>query len=108
MVNVIHKFFSALLAIDVKPATYKPSPEALKAPKNTSAQAGPNPDFGHILMGPQNITFLPKISDMSDPECHVEPYDAPPVGFQEYPPYDEAIATIFRYRQQQAVNLGSW
>ncbi|KAJ2922467.1 hypothetical protein H1R20_g14635, partial [Candolleomyces eurysporus] len=108
MVNITFKFFSALLAIDVKPATYKPSPEALKAPKNSSMQTAANPGFGHLLMGPQSITFLPKVSDMSDPVCNVEPYDAPPVGFQEFPPYDEATATIFRYRQQQAVNLGSW
>ncbi|CAL1704947.1 unnamed protein product [Somion occarium] len=41
-------------------------------------------------------------------DCHVKPYDAPLVGQQDFPPFDEDRATVFRYRQQQSVNLGSW
>ncbi|KAH8117362.1 glycoside hydrolase superfamily [Phellopilus nigrolimitatus] len=40
--------------------------------------------------------------------CNVEPYDPPPVVSQTFPPFDQAKANIFRYRQQQSVNLGSW
>lgn len=40
--------------------------------------------------------------------CVVEPYDPPPVLSQSFPPFDQAKANIFRYRQQQSVNLGSW
>ena len=47
------------------------------------------------------------VVDSSDP-CHVEPYDPPPVLSQTFPPFDSAKANIFRYRQQQSVNLGSW
>ncbi|KAL5533128.1 EXG3_2 [Sanghuangporus sanghuang] len=44
----------------------------------------------------------------TDGSCLVQPYDPPPVLSQTFPPFDQAKATIFRYRQQQAVNLGSW
>ena len=40
--------------------------------------------------------------------CYVEPYDPPPVLSQTFPPFDQTKANIFRYRQQQSVNLGSW
>ena len=40
--------------------------------------------------------------------CFVQPYDPAPVLSQTFPPFDKAKANIFRYRQQQAVNLGSW
>lgn len=40
--------------------------------------------------------------------CRVQPYDPPPVLSQTFPAFDKAKANIFRYRQQQAVNLGSW
>lgn len=94
-----------MLAIDAGPASYKPYPRVLKT-HNSSSMAT---NLGNqLLMGPQNITFLTKVNDMSDSSCYVDPYDAPLVGFQEVPPYDETTATIFRYRQQQSVNLGSW
>ena len=40
--------------------------------------------------------------------CHVQPYDPPPVLSQTFPAFDSSRANIFRYRQQQSVNLGSW
>ncbi|KAI0082754.1 glycoside hydrolase [Panus rudis PR-1116 ss-1] len=39
--------------------------------------------------------------------CVVEPYEVT-VALEEFPPFDQTKATIFRYRQQQSVNLGSW
>ena len=44
----------------------------------------------------------------NDPECYVQPYNAPQITQQEFPPFDSEIAYIYRYRQQQSVNLGSW
>ncbi|KDR81860.1 hypothetical protein GALMADRAFT_240110 [Galerina marginata CBS 339.88] len=35
-------------------------------------------------------------------------YDAPPILDQEFPPHDLTTANVYRYRQQQSVNLGSW
>jgi len=40
--------------------------------------------------------------------CSVDPYDAPSVGDQVFSPYDQTTAHVYRYRQQQSVNLGSW
>lgn len=45
-------------------------------------------------------------SDTAD--CNVEPYDALPLGDQTFPPFDQTKANVYRYRQQQSVNLGSW
>ncbi|KAF8575791.1 glycoside hydrolase family 5 protein [Ramaria rubella] len=50
-------------------------------------------------------TLLIKAQDAS---CFVEPYDPPPIPTPAFPPFNEAKASIFRYRQQQGVNLGSW
>jgi hypothetical protein len=42
----------------------------------------------------------------SDP-CHVDPYSVP-VDDLTFAPFDSIQANIYRYRQQQSVNLGSW
>lgn len=63
----------------------------------TSATAAP----GSLLVG--NIQSLAN----SNISCTVEPYDAP-VLQQGFPVFNGAEANIYRYRQQQSVNLGSW
>lgn len=40
--------------------------------------------------------------------CNVEPYTAPPLTYQTFSEFDESMANVYRYRQQQSVNLGSW
>lgn len=41
--------------------------------------------------------------------CAMSPYSPPePVYLESFPPYDANQALIYRYRQQQSVNLGSW
>jgi glucan 1,3-beta-glucosidase len=47
-------------------------------------------------------------SKILDVTCNVVSYNAPPVLDQEFPPYDRSVANVYRYRQQQSVNLGSW
>ncbi|KAG5639515.1 hypothetical protein H0H81_000660 [Sphagnurus paluster] len=47
-------------------------------------------------------------SPTSQDECFVEPYNVPPIGNQAFKPFDPQMANLFRYRQQQSVNLGSW
>lgn len=39
-------------------------------------------------------------------DCRVEPYDVP-VQVPAFQPYEETKANVYRYRQQQGVNLGS-
>ncbi|KAJ3519539.1 hypothetical protein NM688_g9287 [Phlebia brevispora] len=41
-------------------------------------------------------------------QCNVQTYNAPTVDFQTFPPFDQAKASVYRYRRQQSVNLGSW
>jgi hypothetical protein len=40
--------------------------------------------------------------------CAVQPYSPPPIPDQVFPPFDRKQSSIYRYRQQQSVNLGSW
>jgi hypothetical protein len=44
------------------------------------------------------------------PACQVAPYNMSVVSMMDTvpAPFDETKANIFRYRQQQSVNLGSW
>jgi len=44
----------------------------------------------------------------SDDSCAFEPYAPAPVALESFAPYDADRALVYRYRQQQSVNLGSW
>lgn len=48
----------------------------------------------------------PSLQSSSD-SCAWLPYDSP-VENQTFAPFDLAKAAVYRYRQQQSVNLGSW
>jgi glucan 1,3-beta-glucosidase len=48
------------------------------------------------------------VIDSRQDACYVEPYYPPPPTEFSFEPFDEARATIYRFRQQQSVNLGSW
>jgi hypothetical protein len=41
-------------------------------------------------------------------QCVVEAYEVPPPTQFTFPPYNKDDATLYRYRQQQSVNLGGW
>lgn len=56
----------------------------------------------------RNLFFERATNGSKSNGCNVEPYTAPAIGQQKFPPFDQAKATVFRYRQQQSVNLGSW
>jgi glucan 1,3-beta-glucosidase len=47
-------------------------------------------------------------SSVDIPSCAIQPYTPATVNLESFPPYDAASALIYRYRQQQSVNLGSW
>lgn len=46
--------------------------------------------------------------NVQDASCTVEPCNVPILSTAAFPPLDESRANIYRYRQQQGVNLGSW
>lgn len=96
--------FGALLqTLSLTQGLYKPTP----------APAGPS-TYSKTLAGDRPSTYDnnpgdPLDSVSSDSSCSwVPPYDAPPPEDQAFPPFDPAKATVYRYRQQQSVNLGSW
>jgi len=95
---------SALLAYTLESISYKPIP-VVPAPHGLS--------LGQSGASSQMLTEgLSKSSSQThkaaqDPGCYVEPYNAPPID-QDFPPFDPNLASIYRYRQQQGVNLGSW
>ncbi|KAI0062333.1 glycoside hydrolase [Artomyces pyxidatus] len=45
---------------------------------------------------------------MLDDSCRRESYVSPNNVVEPFPHFDKAKANVFRYRQQQSVNLGSW
>ncbi|RDB24049.1 Glucan 1,3-beta-glucosidase 3 [Hypsizygus marmoreus] len=108
--------FSALLqALRLTQGSFKPDPTAL-APTVTgnndtnTVTPPPTRPVGAAQSVPSGLNFL-EAGDSSAPQpkgCDVEPYDAPPVENQVFAPFDATKANIYRYRQQQSVNLGSW
>lgn len=62
----------------------------------------PNPNAATPMKSPQPMNLVASNS------CYVEPYDPAPILSQTFPPFDQAKANVFRYRQQQSVNMGSW
>ena len=48
-------------------------------------------------------------ADQGGDPCAMSPYSPPaPVYLESFAPYDANQALVYRYRQQQSVNLGSW
>lgn len=104
--------FTALIkSLGLVPGLFKPShglsTDAIS--NNYSAYANLNAELH------KPISATGPYADVNDPyrydttaSCDPEPYYPAPVTDQEFPPFDSAKATIYRYRQQQSVNLGSW
>ncbi|KAL0947037.1 hypothetical protein HGRIS_013179 [Hohenbuehelia grisea] len=52
---------------------------------------------------------IPAQSERQDiNNCHVEPYTPAALPSVTFPAFDQTEADMYRYRKQQAVNLGSW
>lgn len=59
--------------------------------------------------GPNSTVVHTAASDDGGDPCAMSPYSPPePVYLESFPAYDANQALIYRYRQQQSVNLGSW
>jgi len=108
---------SALLqALNLTQGSYKPDPPTFSALATADNNSGPAlwPPVAHSkgrmagLMLFENTAEPSPIARDEYNECFVEPYSAPPLGNQVFPPYDPDMANLYRYRQQQSVNLGSW
>ncbi len=76
-----------------------PTPISSQVGNNNFSGASPGRPFGNSDV--KNLN--PK-----DDSCTVERDTSPPLAPQTFSPFDQAKATVYRYRQQQSVNLGSW
>lgn len=103
-----------VLALGLTQGTYKPSPDiggslAARDVRQPSLEPSTrNINFSGAKFRPPNSDSHVQKLKARDDRCDVEPYNPPPVDMQEFPPFDQRKATVFRYRQQQSVNLGSW
>ncbi|KAF8955450.1 glycoside hydrolase superfamily [Flammula alnicola] len=116
MVNLLQ--LSALFAYDLKSVAYKPIPGSggISAASNFNSSQHSNgsaplaASAAHVRQRSTKKHKPGKSLDTTDDSssCNVEPYDAPEILGQDFPPYDQTTANVYRYRQQQSVNLGSW
>ncbi|KAJ3493405.1 hypothetical protein NLJ89_g11028 [Agrocybe chaxingu] len=103
---------AAFLTYDLMPVAYKPIPgsSASASPTNSSSWAGNTTNSqAYLNRRLEKYTKGHPVKTLdAAADCSVGPYDAPPVLDQTFPPYDQTSANVYRYRQQQGVNLGSW
>jgi len=100
----VQQFGALLQSLNLTTGLFKPTPTP---PLLSALGDGSSFDpFG--ISGNTSIASSDPLGFGIQGNCSPEPYSAPPVTDQEFPPFDSAKAAIFRYRQQQSVNLGSW
>lgn len=116
--------FSALLrTLGLSQGLFKPVPSSLSNPGDftdigtvtptlnpgsfhiANSTASYNNSHPPLSLGSHGATT---IIQRRENKCDNVQYNSPDVGYQKFPPYDQTKANVFRYRQQQSVNLGSW
>ncbi|KAI0362308.1 glycoside hydrolase [Trametes cingulata] len=115
MVSTTGGFASLLHSLGLIQGLFKPVPNSLTSGSvpmqgNFTASSSTGADLGKNFRSLASGAF-PGIGhslDRVSSDCTVQPYDAPDVDSSSFPPYDPAKANVYRYRQQQSVNLGSW
>ncbi|KAG8726132.1 Glucan 1,3-beta-glucosidase 3, partial [Ceratobasidium sp. 423] len=91
-----------IAALSLHKVSYKPTP-------HSSYGAGTS-NFSNSIIGGLN-TFAAQDSRNRDDNaapCFIEDHSVSDVPNHSFAPYDEGLATVFRYRKQLSVNLGSW
>ncbi|KAI0647228.1 glycoside hydrolase [Trametes meyenii] len=114
MVLTAGNFTLLLQSLGLMQGTFKPVPTShvgdVGIPSQSKLAAPPSAsDFGdnyqsHALGNAPGLGDFNKVAS----DCTPRLYDPPDLGNPTFPPFDTAKATIYRYRQQQSVNLGSW
>jgi hypothetical protein len=112
MLMTADRFAALLQGLGLSQGLFKPVPSLLAPHRittntinNTQASNASAADVAPPLLDTVNNFRTPKRRDIS---CHVDPYDAPDIEDQAFAPFNQTEANVFRYRQQQSVNLGSW
>ena len=100
----IQQFSVLLQSLNLTAGSFKPTP----APPLFSTFGNGSSFDPFEVLGNTSIASSDPLGYNTQGNCSPEPYSAPPITDQNFPPFDSAKAAIFRYRQQQSVNLGSW
>ncbi|KAH7915012.1 glycoside hydrolase superfamily [Hygrophoropsis aurantiaca] len=121
MITNVTAFNLLLQTLNLTQGFYKPTPKLYATMSNFSSSSesefgpvrdltngilSPHRGFVSVHSGPTTRPFAGQ--DLRDPSCTIDPYDPPPILNQTFAPFNPLKATIYRYRQQQSVNLGSW
>ena len=121
----VEKFVILLRALGLVEGSYKPFPGNPLTSNNTASSMGYSDYYGPgFLSPPVDRTFNASDAGLgynatavhpsmgggidTDSQCSVVSYDSPSLANQSFWPFDSTTATIYRYRRQQSVNLGSW
>lgn len=110
MVYTSAAFLALLKVLQLTQGLSKPALGAMSVSVKNSSQA----------LGAPVLTPVPIVStsllvghtqldgrSAQDNSCYVEPYTTSSIA-ESLDPFDQNMATVMRYRQQQSVNLGSW
>jgi len=100
----VQQFSVLLQSLNLTTGLFKPTP----APPLLSALGNGSSFDPFGVLGNTSVASSDPLDFNAQGSCSPEPYSAPPIIDQEFLPFDSAKAAIFRYRQQQSVNLGSW
>jgi glucan 1,3-beta-glucosidase len=100
----VQQFNALLQSLNLSSGLFKPTP----APPLLSALGNGSSFDPFGILGDPPVAFSDPLDFNVQGDCSPEPYSAPSITDQEFPSFDSAKAAIFRYRQQQSVNLGSW
>jgi hypothetical protein len=106
MVNLAR--LSGLWAYGLESISYKPRPVVPNSLALRSSPLGQSATSSQMHTQGLSKSLNQTHRAAQNPDCYVEPYNTLPIEDQDFPPFDPNLASIYRYRQQQGVNLGSW
>ncbi|THH18479.1 hypothetical protein EW146_g2512 [Bondarzewia mesenterica] len=110
MLCTVNTFNLLLKTLRLTQELSKPSPATTDQPAvNANTTAGHFSPLDDTVLGDLNQFGVESdTGQLSSDPCHVDPYSSPTVAIGQFPPFNPTQANVYRYRQQQSVNLGSW
>lgn len=87
-----------IVSLGLVPSLFKPIPPIVDGLAPTAS------GFGK----PLGLELLQQPASASASACAIVPYQPSPPNAVTFAPFEQAKANLYRYRQQQSVNLGSW
>lgn len=106
-------FLNLLKTLDLSQGFSKPTPSSssnslsVNSLNETTASLDNTASNFHDAESLAEATILLANQSVSDP-CHVDVYHSSTFKNEVFPPYNKAASMVYRYRQQQSVNLGAW